>query len=148
MEFLAFLLALGAMFWAFKNYLAHRELEENQRLLQREFARLRDQLTRPATPAAEPKAAPVPPPAPPKEPTREKPPVLTPPPPRPPRPVEPPVAPPRAPQVQKPAFDWEGLVGVQLFSWIAGIALVLAAILQKFVLRGVHHRDTEGTERT
>ncbi len=28
----------------------------------------------------------------------------------------------------KPAFDWEALVGVRLFSWIAGVALVLAAL--------------------
>jgi uncharacterized membrane protein len=40
---------------------------------------------------------------------------------------------PRAPRVpppprSSPAFDWEGLVGVKLFSWIAGIALTLAAV--------------------
>ena len=29
---------------------------------------------------------------------------------------------------QLPKFDWESLVGVKLFSWIAGIALLLAAI--------------------
>lgn len=45
-----------------------------------------------------------------------------------PKPPEPPPVAPRAPQVAKPAFDWEALVGVQLFSWIAGIALVLAAV--------------------
>lgn len=28
----------------------------------------------------------------------------------------------------KPPFDWENLVGVKLFSWIAGIALVIAAV--------------------
>lgn len=28
----------------------------------------------------------------------------------------------------KPPFDWEALVGVRLFSWIAGVALVLAAL--------------------
>src|SRR6266487_648729 len=37
------------------------------------------------------------------------------------RPV-PPAQPPR------PAFDWESLVGVKLFSWIAGAALALAAV--------------------
>ncbi len=29
---------------------------------------------------------------------------------------------------QKPSFDFESLVGIKLFSWIAGIALVLAAV--------------------
>jgi uncharacterized membrane protein len=50
-----------------------------------------------------------------------------PPPPRPPR-QEPPPLPPEPPP---PAFaiDWEAFVGVKLFSAIAGIALVLAAIL-------------------
>src|SRR5439155_4857958 len=37
------------------------------------------------------------------------------------RPV-PPAQPPR------PTFDWESLVGVKLFSWIAGAALALAAV--------------------
>jgi uncharacterized membrane protein len=41
--------------------------------------------------------------------------------PPPPRRPAPPVPP-------KPAFDWEGLIGVKLFSWIAGIALVFAAV--------------------
>ncbi len=49
-----------------------------------------------------------------------------------PRPVTPPplIPPPRAapPASRLSAFDWEGLIGVKLFSWIAGIALVLAAI--------------------
>jgi hypothetical protein len=49
-----------------------------------------------------------------------KPPSSPPPPPVPPKP---PVPPPPA-----PSFDWEGLVGVKLFSAIAGIALVLAAV--------------------
>lgn len=55
-------------------------------------------------------------------------------------PAEPPwrVAPPRAPSSPPPpplprpepaaAFDWEALVGVRLFSWVAGIALALAGI--------------------
>ncbi len=37
-----------------------------------------------------------------------------------------PAAPPRPP---KPAFDWENLIGVRLFSWMAGIMLAIAAIL-------------------
>jgi uncharacterized membrane protein len=40
----------------------------------------------------------------------------------------PPPAPPSEPEPPSPGFDWEGLVGVKLFSAIAGIALVLAAI--------------------
>jgi hypothetical protein len=40
-----------------------------------------------------------------------------------------PPEPPSLPQPAAPGFDWEGLVGVKLFSAIAGIALVLAAVL-------------------
>lgn len=40
------------------------------------------------------------------------------------------------PQPRKP-FDWEALVGVKLFSWIAGIALVLAAVF--FLRYSVEH---------
>ncbi len=39
----------------------------------------------------------------------------------------PPSEPPR-PAKPKAPFDWESLVGVKLFSWIAGIALVIAAV--------------------
>ena len=35
---------------------------------------------------------------------------------------------PPPPTKAPPGFDWEGLVGVKLFSWIAGIALTLAAV--------------------
>ena len=56
--------------------------------------------------------------------------------PKPPAPPEPP-APPRLPQPAAAAFDWEGLVGVKLFSAIAGIALVLAAIL--FLRYSIEH---------
>ena len=55
---------------------------------------------------------PVPPAAPPPAPPRASRPVVPPPPPPPPQ----------------PAFDWESLVGVKLFSAIAGIALVFAAV--------------------
>jgi hypothetical protein len=48
------------------------------------------------------------------------PPVIPPPPPKPPVPP--------GPSRQMPKFDWENLVGVKLFSWIAGIALLLAAV--------------------
>jgi len=40
----------------------------------------------------------------------------------------PPPAPPSPPPIEHAPFDWEGLVGVKLFSAIAGIALLLAAI--------------------
>ena len=91
-------------------------------------------------------ASPAPRPAPPAPaPAR---PALAPPPPAPPRPVvsvpaaasTAPATPPRPPSVprrtqptppppQAPVpFDWEALVGVKLFSWIAGIALALGAI--------------------
>ena len=53
-------------------------------------------------------------------------------PPAPPRtpPVAPkPPAPPPPPPPPAPAFDWENLVGVKLFSAIAGVALVFAAVL-------------------
>ena len=41
--------------------------------------------------------------------------------------VMPPSEPPRPPK-PRAAFDWESVVGVKLFSWIAGIALVIAAV--------------------
>ncbi len=40
-----------------------------------------------------------------------------------------PPAPPSRPAPPAPAFDWESMIGVKLFSGIAGIALVLAALL-------------------
>lgn len=40
----------------------------------------------------------------------------------------PPRVPPPPPEPPAPAFDWESLVGVKLFSAIAGIALVIAAV--------------------
>ena len=42
--------------------------------------------------------------------------------------LPPPRLPPRPPVPPTPAFDWESLIGVKLFSAIAGVALVLAAI--------------------
>jgi hypothetical protein len=57
-----------------------------------------------------------------------KPAPLTPiPPPEPIPPTPIPEPPPPIPQPKAP-FDWESLVGVKLFSWIAGIALVLSAV--------------------
>ena len=46
-------------------------------------------------------------------------------------PATPPFTPPPAPLLpswKMPKFDWENLVGVKLFSWIAGVALLLAAV--------------------
>ena len=46
-------------------------------------------------------------------------------------PATPPFMPPPAPLLpswKMPKFDWENLVGVKLFSWIAGVALLLAAV--------------------
>jgi uncharacterized membrane protein len=40
--------------------------------------------------------------------------------------IPPPVTP--SPSWKMPKFDWESIVGVKLFSWIAGVALLLAAI--------------------
>jgi uncharacterized membrane protein len=40
----------------------------------------------------------------------------------------PPPTPPPPPAPMRPAFDWESVVGVKLFSAIAGIALVIAAV--------------------
>ena len=51
------------------------------------------------------------------------------------RPAPPPPPPPRPPK--KPPFDWEALIGVKLFSWIGGVALVLAAIF--FLSYSVQH---------
>ncbi len=54
-----------------------------------------------------------------------------------PPPLPPP--PPSRPRFTFPAvtFDWENLVGIKLFSWIAGIALVLAAVF--FLKYSVEH---------
>jgi len=51
---------------------------------------------------------------------------------------EPIAAPPPIPTpVPRKPFDWESLIGVKLFSWIAGIALVLAALF--FLSYSVEH---------
>src|SRR3954453_12154 len=73
-----------------------------------------------------PKAAPPP----------EPPPRPTPPPPPPPRPQAPAWTAPPPPPPRKP-FDWESLVGVKLFSWIAGILFALTVI--PFLRYSVEH---------
>ncbi len=78
--------------------------------------------------APSPPAAPVRPPIAPSAPAYQaKTETPPPPPPRPPR-LEPPRLPPEPPPAPAFAIDWEAFVGVKLFSAIAGIALVLAAI--------------------
>jgi uncharacterized membrane protein len=79
----------------------------------------------PAPPPPAPRPAPTPPPL-----AR---PAAAPAPPSPPRPamLPPPPSPPEKP------FDWEALIGVKLFSWIAGIALVFAAVF--FLKYSVDH---------
>ena len=47
----------------------------------------------------------------------------------PPAPPMGPTEPPPPPAAPKPPFDWEGLIGVKLFSWIAGAALLIAGVL-------------------
>ena len=90
-----------------------------------------------AQPAAKPPAVPWPPPkieAPPILLADDSPREASPPPRLPPRespPPTPPFTPPPAPVLPSwkiPKFDWENLVGVKLFSWIAGVALLLAAV--------------------
>jgi uncharacterized membrane protein len=77
----------------------------------------------PAPPPAVPSALPSQPAAPPVPPARPAPPSTPPPsPPPPPRPSVPPAPP-------KPPFDWESLLGVRLASAVAGIALVVGAVL-------------------
>lgn len=49
----------------------------------------------------------------------------------------PPLPPPIIPTTPRPPFDWESLIGVKLFSWIAGIALVMAALF--FLRYSVEH---------
>jgi uncharacterized membrane protein len=79
----------------------------------------------PVVPPPPPVARPAPPPPPP--PSR---PPTSPPPPR-------PSLPPRRPPTPPVKIDWEGLVGVKLFSWISGVALVLAAVF--FVRYSIEH---------
>jgi hypothetical protein len=102
----------------------------------------------PPPPAPQPAvvATPPPPPAPPPAVVATPPPPPAPPPPAPARvvatPPTPPPPPPRptpapAPAPARKPFDWEALIGVKLFSWIGGIALVLAAIF--FLSYSVQH---------
>ncbi|HEX3129938.1 MAG TPA: DUF2339 domain-containing protein, partial [Thermoanaerobaculia bacterium] len=136
---------------------AEEQRHATDRLLER-LAQLRKEIHPPA--AEVPAPAPVPlapaPPPPPPPPVPEPEPVpepAAPPPPPAPAPPPPPPAPPirpapafppapvmvreAAPRPPKPPFDWESLIGVRLFSWMAGIMLAIAAIL--FLRYSIQH---------
>ena len=96
---------------------------------------------RPHAEPTQPFVAPAPPPRPKPAPAT----VVTPPPP-PPKAAAPSPPPPQLPPARPPTpppkhprqpFDWESLIGVKLFSWIAGVSLVLAAIF--FLKYSVEH---------
>ncbi len=169
MEIYAFLLALGALIWPFRNSSGIGQIEEKQRFLGREIVKLADRLDKLAgdlktlreTRATAEESSPTADTTAPSEhtepspesiavaPLPEQPPIEDrqielppsgPAPEEPPRPVAatPPRITPSAPAVQRrPAFDWEALIGVKLFSWIAGVALVIAAVF--FLKYSVDH---------
>jgi uncharacterized membrane protein len=173
MEILTFLLAIAALIWAIRNHTKTEDLEEQQLRLQREHARLRNDVEAmrkspsvqasppvvaaatppPPTPIVAPIERPIetpaaPPPAPQPPPPKPEPAAPKPPAPVPVQPAtqarpkrrapQPPPSPPLEPAASwKPGFDWEGLIGVKLFSWIAGIALVFAAIF--FLRYSIEH---------
>lgn len=126
LEFAAFVLAIIALVIASK---ARKEARELKDVIAKMTVTPAPQPVAPApvvvvdTPptVAEPTPAPIPAyVAPVAEPTGNEIPPYTPPPPPPVRPYTPPAP-------SKP-IDWESLVGIKLFGWIAGIALVLAAV--------------------
>ena len=124
----------------------------------RSLHRASEEAPPPAAPAHAPPAevAPSPPPVPARLPTPAA--IPKPVPAAAPKPVPPPVPPaPQAPatpppppspsvfdeaqsalrRIPKPEMDWENLVGVRLFSWMAGIMLVIAAVL--FLRYSIQH---------
>ena len=112
-------------------------LEQQQRSVDELSKRLREvrktAVTETPQPAAQPVVPPVAPPPPPVEvppaPVVVPPRVAAPPPPPPvPPPPRRPAAPPPPPPPPAQPFDWERLIGVKMFSAIAGIALALAAV--------------------
>ena len=163
--FIVFLVAIGALVAAMNAIFKLRAAQGDIKLLGTELAVLKRLVAdlRRGAPAevSEPVAVappvvmvpPAPEPAPVYEPPSE--PVLVPPietavPPiesEPPEPATPYVPPPPPPRPAKPAFafDWENLVGVKLFSWIAGVALVLAAVF--FLKYSVEHGFLSPTVR-
>jgi uncharacterized membrane protein len=166
MECFTAILTLGLIWLVVRDFQARnrlrsleRQVEEQERNHERmleNLSRLRKELRGPVVsaeaPAPVPMKVPVPPPVPepavpPRPPTPAPapapPPVRTVPPPAPPaQPIPPPARPApvfRAtlPPPPKPPFDWESLIGVRLFSWMAGITLVIAAIL--FLRYSIEH---------
>ncbi|HVG08731.1 MAG TPA: DUF2339 domain-containing protein [Thermoanaerobaculia bacterium] len=160
MECVSWLLAI-AVVWLIVREVRMRDrvarLEASQESQQKLLSHLRERLDgmKPELHGLKPPPVEAPAPAPP--PPRvvvDPPPVpLTPvPPPIPPSPPER-VAPPTVPQppapsifdearsalgrIPKPEMDWENLVGVRLFSWMAGIMLAIAAIL--FLRYSIQH---------
>jgi uncharacterized membrane protein len=162
--FIVFLVAIGALVAAMNAIFKLRAAQGDIKLLGTELAVLKRLVAdlRRGTPAevSEPVAPPIvmappePEPAPVYEPPSE--PVFVPPieaaaPPFETAPAEPATSyvppPPPPPRPAKPAFafDWENLVGVKLFSWIAGVALVLAAVF--FLKYSVEHGFLSPTVR-
>jgi len=145
--FILFLVIVAVIIWATNRFNAlERKLERFENTLQwmqaqpkpiSEAAPVRPATVTPPPAEVQPMTKPVaPPPAIPKV---EPPPVaVASPPPQAPMPAaRPTVAPPPQPKPaatppsqswKMPKFDWENLVGVKLFSWVAGIALLLAAV--------------------
>ena len=112
-------------------------LEQQQRSVDELSKRLREvrktAVAETPQPAAQPVVPPVAPPPPvevPPAPVVVLPPRVAAPPPPPPVPPPPrrPAAPPPPPPPPAQPFDWERLIGVKMFSAIAGIALALAAV--------------------
>src|SRR5581483_9248958 len=125
--FLFAILAIAALIVSLEAFSRAKKAREETDRLRAAFDALRRRLEpstreapvpKPAAEAPQPQVIAPPPPPPPPAPAPVPVIAKTPPPP-------PPQAPP--PKV-RPPFDWESLVGVKLFSWIAGLALVLAAI--------------------
>jgi hypothetical protein len=166
MEFVSWLLAF-AVIWLITRNNENRDriiaLERQVQEQQRSYQGLLERLERLARPKPEPQAPAQPPPAPalaPLPPPRPLPipepapapkPVPLPEPAAPPPPPAPPPTPPvrpapafpvaarsaTPPPPPKPPFDWESLIGVRLFSWMAGILLAIAAIL--FLRYSIQH---------
>ncbi|HEX7831490.1 MAG TPA: hypothetical protein VF787_17675, partial [Thermoanaerobaculia bacterium] len=127
LEFLAFVIAIIALVIASK---ARSEARELRKLMEASAP------PRPFVPPAgyQPlEQTPPPPPAPEPQPVPAPVAAFTTPEPEPTANPIPPYVPPQPPPAPKPAsvaksIDWESLVGIKLFGWIAGIALVLAAV--------------------
>jgi hypothetical protein len=162
--FIVFLAAIGALIVALNALFKLRAAQGDIKLLGTELAvlkRLVADLRRvapaetPSAPAPEPiavaplvvMAPPVPEPEPVYVPPSE--PVFVPPieaaPSEPETPYVPPPPPPPRPAKPAFAFDWENLIGIKLFSWIAGVALVLAAVF--FLKYSVEHGFLSPTVR-